>query len=373
MTELLYYQDPYMKECDAVIEAIDGNRVWLNRTVFYPECGGQPGDRGMIGNAHVLDTVKDDDGNPVHIVESACGLEAGMECRIRLDWDHRHEYMVKHTAQHMISATLFHSAGIGTVAVHLGENAITIETDRKDIDEAVLLEIEDIANSHIRMNRAVHRKEMSHAEAEGLGMRRSIKVDGDVMVVFIEGLDAVACGGVHVSGTSEIKEVTYVGKESIRGHVRTIWAVGDDSVSYRRMNKSIVGKASSLLSAESDGIIDSICRLRDESQSLRRRVKELERDLARIEIREHSSSPVFRTTLPIEAFQDDSSNDGSEHFIISGSGRFLYVGCRERFLCLKERLGLKGGGRDAMFSGAYPSDPDSLEREAKEFFDEGKR
>ena len=65
-------------------------------------------------------------------------------------------------------------------------------------------------------------------------MRRSIKVDDEtVKVVFISDLDAVACGGVHLSSTSEIKEICYRGKEQIRGHVRTIWSVGEKAMSLQ--------------------------------------------------------------------------------------------------------------------------------------------
>ncbi|MBQ0070543.1 MAG: alanyl-tRNA editing protein, partial [Spirochaetales bacterium] len=182
MTELLYYKDAYLKETEATVIDIRKGGVVLDKTIFYPECGGQPGDRGTFGLYVIKDTQKEEDGTPLHLVEGENLPAVGDTYTLTLDWDHRYQYMKEHTAQHLLSATLFHEAQIGTVAVHQGEEILTIETERGDIPDETLLLIEDIANRHINENLKVWQSEMSHKEAEDLGMRRSIKVDGDVKV-----------------------------------------------------------------------------------------------------------------------------------------------------------------------------------------------
>ena len=86
MTERLYYQDAYLKEADATVIGIDGDAVMLDRTIFYPEVGGQPGDRGMIGPFRVVDTSKGEDGTPLHIVPGDKPV-IGSAYRISLDWE----------------------------------------------------------------------------------------------------------------------------------------------------------------------------------------------------------------------------------------------------------------------------------------------
>ena len=222
MTDKLYYIDGYLRETEATVVSVTEKGIILNRTVFYPEGGGQPGDRGWFGTFHIIDTQKDEDGNPLHIIKGD-KPSVGEKAVLRLDWDHRFFYMKEHSAQHLVSALLFSKHGIGTVAVHQGEDFFSVETDKDDIPEEVLLCTEDEANEAIRENHGIEQREMSHEEAEALGMRRSIKMEGNVKVVFIEDLDAVACGGVHLHSTGEIGELQYYGSERIRGHVRTMW------------------------------------------------------------------------------------------------------------------------------------------------------
>ena len=112
-------------------------------------------------------------------------------CTLSLDWPHRYFFMKEHTAQHLVSAILFSSFSIGTVAVHQGDESFTVETDRGEIDEDTLLRVEDAANEAIRKNLKVWQDETDHESAEKLHMRRSIKVAGRVMLVHIEGIDVV--------------------------------------------------------------------------------------------------------------------------------------------------------------------------------------
>ncbi len=322
MTELCYYSDGYKKEIDVELVEIRGNALVFDRTIFYPEAGGQPGDRGFWGSVPILDTQKDKkDGTPLHIVNDSSKFHIGDRATLTLDWEHRYKYMKEHSCQHLISALFFKEEEIGTVAVHQGEEILTIETDVKDISQEVLLSIEDKANESVRKGLRIYQKEMSHIEAENLHMRRTIKVDGDVKVVFIDTLDAVACGGVHVANTSEIGEIVYRGKESIRGHVRTMWSCSDVAVGYRRTNNEIINASSKLLSAERDNIPLEIERIQNEVFELKREVLVLRKQLAEKEFSQHlvtykGKCVIFTTTLSPEDFQEIAIASGKEVFIL---------------------------------------------------------
>lgn len=374
MTDRLYESDGYMREAEATVIGIDGDGVILDRTVFYPEGGGQPGDRGMLGRFIISDTLKGEDGSPRHIIKGEKPA-VGETLPLVLDWEHRYLYMMEHSAQHLVSSILFRH-GIGTVAVHQGERFFTIETDSASIDDALLLSVEDEALRAVSEGHAIEQREMSHEEAEALGMRRSIKVEGRVKVVFISGLDAVACGGVHLKSTSEIGELSYYGQERIRGHVRTMWKCGPLAVSSRRENLAIVRASSALLSSEIDGIVEAIGHLAEENAELRHMVKKARRASASFEYSLHrreteeGKAVIFHTSEEISSFEDAiSETDSQEALIVDDSARFMFHGTGERFSMLREGLkaySLRGGGRGMLYRGSLSGDISRMLKEAGE-------
>lgn len=356
MSELLYYKDAYLKEVEAEVVEIREGKVVLDKTIFYPECGGQPGDRGSFGEWRIVDTKKDKDGTPLHVIEGELPT-VGTKGLLKLDWAHRYFYMKEHTAQHLLSALLYHVYGIGTVAVHQGEEILTIETDKSEIDDEVLLSIEERAIDEIINSHSVYQVDMDRKEAESLKMRRSIKVDDEsVKVVFISDLDAVACGGVHVSSTSEIKEICYRGKEQIRGHVRTIWSVGDKAREYRRENEKAVKECGKLLSADSCSLTSVLEKTLSESVESKREIRELKKKVLEGELKGRSESPlVFESSVSIEEAPEvvEKFSNGRKVFILDGTNKknFLFFGKKDDFERIKSECTLKGGGREPLFRG----------------------
>ena len=356
MSELLYYSSPYLKEVEVTVTEIRDNMVVFDKTIFYPECGGQPGDRGFFGSSRILDTRKDKDGTPLHVMDGEIP-SVGTKGTLKLDWDHRYFYMKEHTAQHLLSALLFRNYGIGTVAVHQGEEILTIETDQKDISEETLLSLEEDAIREIIKSRRVYQEEWKREEAENLKMRRSIKVDDEsVKIVFIDGLDAVACGGVHIGNTGEIEELCYRGKEQIRGHVRTIWSIGKIAREYRRANEKAVKDCGKLLSSDRDNLKAETERLLSESLELKREVRELKKRLLENEILNNcgENSIVFSTYCSIEDAPELLSKlaPTKKAFILEKEkNSFVFFGSKVDFENIKSGCKLKGGGREPLFRG----------------------
>ena len=368
MTEKLYYEDGYLRECDAVVVSFCGGCAELDRTIFYPEGGGQPGDIGYIGECKVSATTKDDDGRILHHIEQGT-LVPGQSYRIRIDWPHRYRFMQAHTAQHMISATLFNQKGIGTVAVHQGDLFITVETDRSDIEDDVLLDVEKAVNKAICSNLRVWHETVSHKSAEELGMRRTIKVEGDVMLVHIDTVDVIACGGVHIANTGEARIVLYEGKEAIRGHVRTIWRYADSAYDAIHANASLSRALSVMLSAESDDIGNQCMKVIDERNELRRQIRALEEKAAYSELCSNSDSLAFSSDLPLDSFIPylEKIKDGT---LIADGSRFIYIGDKDAFDRMRERLSsfsVKGGGRNRMFRGSYKGDMEAFSNAVRRF------
>ena len=111
MVEELFRQDAYLKQADATVTAVEDRGVRLDRSIFYPTGGGQPGDTGVLhwdgGEAKVADTVKAD-GNDVLLVlaPDAPKPAVGTQVRCELDWERRYKHMRMHTALHVMSAVI---------------------------------------------------------------------------------------------------------------------------------------------------------------------------------------------------------------------------------------------------------------------------
>ena len=107
MTEELFREDAYLKSCTASVTAVHDRGIELDRTVFYPTGGGQPGDTGVLvctdGRiVRIIDTVKDrDSGAHLHVTEDgAPALGVGDQVTAELDWDRRYQHMRMHSALH---------------------------------------------------------------------------------------------------------------------------------------------------------------------------------------------------------------------------------------------------------------------------------
>lgn len=352
MGNRLYYEDPYLAEIEAEVTQVDEKGFYLDKTIFYPECGGQRGDSGFFGPYRVETTIPGKDGEPLHVVSGSLP-QVGEKHILTLDWDKRYFSMIEHTAQHLISSVLYNSFSIATVAVHHGEDEITIETDKNVLPQEILLETEEKVIKLITENRKVCSLEVTREDALSLPLRRTIKVDSDrVRVVFIEKEDITPCGGVHIASLGEIEEALYVGSESIRGHIRTIWRVGKKSRERRRENSYIVSSLKKKFSAEGEAIIHEGERLIEENRILKKENKTLVQALSKLEFEKQKGDIiVYMTHYPLDSLLDIASEKGKRIFILGEGNTFLFVGEKDSFNALKEKFELRGGGREPLFRG----------------------
>ena len=145
-TEKLYYNDAFLTECEATVVSCEQGKgryeVVLDRTVFYPEGGGQPGDTGYLNDVRVLDT-HEKNGQVVHYCERA--IEPGTKVTAKIDWDRRFDLMQQHSGEHIFSGLVHEKYGYNNVGFHLGADTVTVDFDG-EIDEAGLREVELRAN-----------------------------------------------------------------------------------------------------------------------------------------------------------------------------------------------------------------------------------
>ena len=297
MTERLYYTDAYLCEFDAVViddgiasEGGAGRAVLLDRTAFYPTSGGQPFDTGTLGDARVIDVVDREDGAVLHVVDAPVPLGP---VRARIDWDRRFEHMQQHTGQHILSAAFGHTSGARTVSFHLGTVVSTIDLAR-ETPAAEITMAESAANEVVWEDRAVTVRFVEEQEAAALPLRKESLRTGTLRLVDIERFDLSACGGTHVSRTGAVGNISIASAERFRGGTRLAFTCGIRTLRAGRVLRDSLSAAARLLSTAAPDIPAAVERLLADSRQSRRRIEELQGQLAG-----HEAARLAAAALPI--------------------------------------------------------------------------
>ena len=213
MVEELFRQDAYLKDADATVTAVEERGVRLDRTIFYPTGGGQPGDSGVLrwdgGEAKIVDAVKADGGDVLHVLAPDAPRPAvGAKVQTILDWDRRYRHMRMHTALHVMSAVIKGNVTGGQVNADKSRLDFNLEGD-VPTKEWVTEEI----NKILAVDRPVTPQWVTDEELNArpeLVKTMSVRPPmgaGRVRLLAIEGVDLQACGGTHVARTGEIGRV----------------------------------------------------------------------------------------------------------------------------------------------------------------------
>jgi len=220
MTQALFRDDAYRTETEATVASSDPRGVALDRTVFYPQGGGQSGDRGTLiidgSPIAVVNTVYDADRATIlHVPEEGAALPPpGARVIARIDWELRYRRMRAHTALHLLSVVLPYPVTGGSVGD--AEGRLDFDSGEAVLDKA---EVERRLNELIALDAAVSQRWIADAELEanpGLIKTMSVRPPmgtGRVRLIAIEGLDLQPCGGTHVARAGEIGRALVTGIE----------------------------------------------------------------------------------------------------------------------------------------------------------------
>lgn len=221
MTEELFRRDSYAKECDTRVVSVDNNGVEVERTVFYPLGGGQPGDTGAMSWANhmlvVVDTRYDEHGTIRHRIEDGQRLpEIGDQVHLTLEWERRYKHMRMHTAMHLLGSVLKYGVTGGNISATKSRLDFDMEdTVDKESVSAALRKL--VAEDYPISCRWISDAELD-AQPE---LVRTMSVQpprgkGKVRLLEIEGVDLQPCGGTHLQSTAEVGQVR-IGKVEKKG------------------------------------------------------------------------------------------------------------------------------------------------------------
>jgi misacylated tRNA(Ala) deacylase len=221
MTQALFREDAYQAETEATVLLCEPRGIALDRTVFYPQGGGQSGDQGTLvlddGTAlRIVNTIYDSDRATIlHVPAEGAPLpRLAMRVIARIDWDLRYKRMRAHTALHLLSVVAPYPVTGGSVGD--AEGRLDFDSGEAALDKA---DIERRLNELIALNAAVSHRWIADAELEAnpsLIKTMSVKPPmgtGRVRLIAIEGLDLQPCGGTHVARTGEIGHASVTGIE----------------------------------------------------------------------------------------------------------------------------------------------------------------
>ena len=253
MTELLFREDPRATAFTARVEAVQGNRVRLDRTLFYAEAGGQSADAGDLrwpgGAARVTDVQKDA-GEVWHTLAGPLP-DIGAEVAGELDWRRRYRHMQRHSAEHLLAqAFLRVNPAFQVRSVSMRSPVCTLDLagdptpDDARAAEALAMEV-------LARDLPIETFEVPDTALGAYPLRRPAQVSGVVRLVGVrDGEDwweLVACGGTHLSSTALAAPVVVTGSERVRGLTRVSFMAGEEATEHLgELQRQAAGMAQTL-------------------------------------------------------------------------------------------------------------------------------
>jgi misacylated tRNA(Ala) deacylase len=222
MTELLFYEDSYLKTFTADVTGASEHGISLDRTVFYPGGGGQPCDFGVFhsGNQTLsVKRVRKVDGEIWHEIDGD-PPETGSEVDGELDWERRYQLMRVHTAMHILCGVIWRDYGASVTGGNMQPLRGRMDFEFESMHKELVAEIEEKTNAEVHTARLVKTAILPRTEAFQIPDLIRTKINllppmiQEVRVVEIEGLDLQADGGTHVANTEEVGQIRIVDYKS---------------------------------------------------------------------------------------------------------------------------------------------------------------
>ena len=372
-TEKLYDKDAYATAFKASVvscrECSEKNgkpfyEVILDKTLFFPEEGGQTADKGTLNRVEVLDVqIKEE--TIIHILEKA--LEEGTEVTGEIDWKHRFFNMQQHSGEHIFSGLAYKRFGYSNVGFHLSNQIVTMDFNGS-FTEQELEEMEWSVNEAIVANVEIKTGYPSKEELESMEYRSKIDIAGAIRIVEIPGYDVCACCAPHVCRTGEIGMFKIQSAQKHKGGTRISFLCGFRALEEYRKKAQIISELTGILTTSPETIPENVTKLKTQVQSLKtkldiakqtllenkvemlpaeqKNVFLFERDIDTVVMRNIVNKMVEKHSGACGIF---TGNEEEGYSFIIGSKN---VDCRELATKMREELEARGGGSAAMIQGS---------------------
>lgn len=275
MTEKLFENDAYLWECEAKVTACEpcknGFAAELDRTVFFPEGGGQLSDRGKLGDA-VVTHVAEKDGRILHYCDKP--LAVGSTVKAEVDGVVRLDHMQQHCGEHILSYAAWKLFGANNIGFHMSEGLVTIDLD-KELSVEELAKTEDFANREIWLDKPISVSYVPHTELDKYTMRKkNTKLTGTLRLVSVEDGDICTCCGTHPNRTGAVGSIRIISAEKHKQGQRISFLCGRWALEDARRKNAALRRSGQQLSVKPEQVPDAILRLKNEIAALNARLKE---------------------------------------------------------------------------------------------------
>lgn len=386
----LYDSLPYETEFTAKIIKISSfdkeknlYELVLDKTLFFPEAGGQSCDKGNINIENSTTIVEkvfiDNEDVITHIIHSEIPLQlenlAKAEIYGKIDWIHRFSNMQQHSAEHIFSGIVHRKYGFENVGFHLSDNNVTMDYSGYLTPEQVA-EIEFETNKVIAQNISISCYYPNENELNNINYRCKSELSGDIRIVEIKGIDICACCCPHVKQTGEIGLMKVISSIRYKGGTRLSILCGFRALEYFNSLYAQMGELKSLLSAEQSEVVNTVTLLRNEKDELKNKLIEVSKNLLISEIDNlPTGSPalIFADEINPKSQREALNyliskrnnycgilvgNDKKGYSYLIGSNNLNSVLVQAK---LKEGLNAKGGGKKEMIQGFIEASKSKIE------------
>ena len=402
MTEKLYDKDAYQKSFEAMVlsckvqNGISDEKasskpeeemkesicyeVSLDKTLFFPEEGGQTPDRGILGGVKVLD-VQLKEGVIVHTLEQP--LKEGSVVAGEIDWDHRFSNMQQHSGEHIFSGLVYKHYGYANVGFHLSDQIVTMDFDGPlTMDQAAELERE--VNKVIVANAEIKSYYPTKEDLAQMEYRSKKEIDGEIRIVEIEGYDLCACCAPHVARTGEIGGFKIQTLQNYKGGVRISFLCGFRALEEARKKAQILSELSSILTTSQEQLAENVQKLKIKNQELQIQLNQAKQALVELKLeqipKDQSDVLLFEENLEPAVMRNVINRLMKEHpgicgiFVVDNNlgkdnslapeYKFILgsksVDCRQIANLLREKLGARGGGSATMIQGSLQAEKEII-------------
>ena len=378
MTERLYLVDSHLFENQCTVlscePAKEGFDVMVDRTVFFPNKGGQPCDTGILGGVKVVDVRESGD---ELILRTEGPLPVGETVTGHIDEERRLDIMEQHTGEHVLSWCAYKLFDAVNVGFHCALTYATLDLDKPLTSEQVT-EMEDMANGLVRKNLPVTATIYdSEEDLAGVPLRKHAEgLIAPIRVVSIEDADSCTCCAPHVHSTGEIGAIKIVSAVAYKGGMRMTFLCGGRAMKQFQKLQTAVDAIARKFSTAGDEVLSAVEKQEAELKAVKKEKADLTARLEgylTAELKAQAEDvkgkkllvkltdtdpkrlrPLALATLPEKGLTLLlTERNGQLSYVLCANGLKLDMG--ELIPAVNLALGGRGGGRGTLAQGSAPT------------------
>lgn len=275
----LYYRQPILTECTAKVLSCaerDGRyAIELDRSIIFPEGGGQLSDSGQIDDAIIFE-AKTEKGHVIHFCSKP--FDEGSDVTLRLNVSARLDHTAQHTGEHIISGLASKLFNAHNVGFHMAKEYCTVDFDIF-LDQNQLTELQLAANAAVTSNLPITTELVSGKEAASRPLRKlADKLSAtteDVRIVYIDNgnIDSCTCCGTHFQHTGEVGAILITDSQKYKGGIRCWFACGERAIRHAISCQSELSALAQRFSTSREELPSAVQKLRNDLSACKQEIK----------------------------------------------------------------------------------------------------